>query len=144
MGIVVDEPNVVAIASANDTNTTLSTTSNSDSIYTVNTHIGETNNTVSTTLSTSNFIYAVDGRICTQGSSSSAYSRHFSFDKTIYNVLSMRDDMKTITYPDGINNEFDLFLQYAEAKTNGAVDTDFDLFAEYLGSIGITKTICEV
>ena len=121
MGIAVDEPNVVAIVSTNDANTTLSTTSND-----------------------SNTIYVVDGRICTQGSSSSAYSRHFSFDKTIYNVLSMRDDMKIITYPDSIKNEFDLFLQYAEAKTNGAVDTDFDLLDEYLGSIGITKTICEV
>ena len=110
MGIVVDEPNVVATVSASD----------------------------------ANVIYVVDGRICTQGSSSSAYSRHFSFDKTIYNVLSMRDDMKIIAYPDSIKNEFDLFLQYAEAKTNGAIDADFDLFDEYLGSIGITKTICEV
>lgn len=81
-------------------------------------------------------------RVCTDGSSSSSFEDIGSFDKTIYRLLSMQDDMKTLQIPVRIKNEFELFLQYAEAKTLGAIDPWFDSLDAFLGQIGIT-TLCK-
>ena len=80
-------------------------------------------------------------RVCTDGSSSSGWEDEGSFDKTIYNILSKQDDMKTLVYPDRVRSEFDLFLQYAQAKTLGAVDVSFNSLDTYLGSIGVNDAI---
>lgn len=89
-------------------------------------------------------IHVPAGRVCTDGGSSSNYEETGSFDMSIYRVFSMQDDMKTLVYPRKVKNEFDLFLQYAEAKTLGAVNASYDALDEYLGTIGITNTMCEV
>lgn len=81
-------------------------------------------------------------RVCTDGSSSSNYEKTGSADATIYRILSMQDDMKTLQMPVRVKNEFELFLQYAEAKTLGAIDPWFDSLDAFLGQIGIT-TLCE-
>jgi len=84
-------------------------------------------------------------RICTEGSSSSTYEDDNSFDKTIYNVLSMQSDMKVLEYPDRIRNEFDQFIEAGSNKTDSLVyNTAFDSLDEYLGTIGITNEMCEV
>lgn len=82
-------------------------------------------------------------KVCTDGSSSSPYEEILSFDKTIYRMFSRQDDMKTLGYPARVRSEFDLFIQYAEAKTLGTVDTNFDILDAYLGSIGVTVEYCE-
>lgn len=81
-------------------------------------------------------------RVCTDGSSSSTFEHVGSFDTTIYRIFSMQDDMKTLQMPVRVKNEFELFLQYAEAKTLGAIDPWFDSLDTFLGQIGIT-TLCE-
>lgn len=82
-------------------------------------------------------------RVCTDGSSSSDITDSKSFDKTLYRVLSMQDDMKTLQEPMRARNEFDLFIQYAEAKTDGAgYDSRFDQLDAYLGTIGVINEIC--
>ena len=80
-------------------------------------------------------------RVCTDGSSSSNYEETGSFDRSIYRIFSMQDDMKTLVYPDRVRSEFDLFLQYAQAKTLGAVDVSFNSLDTYLGSIGVNDAI---
>ena len=89
-------------------------------------------------------IPSVGGRVCTDGSSSSGVTDLRSFDRTLYRVFSMQDDMKVLTYPARVRSEFDLFLQYAEAKTAGEVDSNFNMLDEYLGSLGVTEEYCEV
>lgn len=71
---------------------------------------------------TTTHIHVPSSRVLTDGSSSSTVEDTGSFDKTIYRLFSMQDDMKTLVYPDRVKNEFDLYLQYAEAKTLGTVD----------------------
>lgn len=82
-------------------------------------------------------------RVCTEGSSSSKWEDNGSFDKTIYRRFSMQDDMKTLVYPSRVRDEFDLFLQYAEAKTLGAVSEDFDLLDAHLGLVGVYGDVCD-
>lgn len=85
----------------------------------------------------------IPSRVCTDGSSSSMNEDTQSFDRTLYRVFSMRDDMKVLTF-DGIpRNEFELFLRDAESKTAllpySAAFNQLDL---YLGSLGVTNEIC--
>lgn len=83
-------------------------------------------------------------RVCTDGSSSSNYEETGSFDRSIYRIFSMQDDMKTLPAFVRARNEFDLFLQYAEAKTaGGPANANFDSLDLFLGSIGVTINICE-
>lgn len=83
------------------------------------------------------------GRVCTDGSSSSTFEDVGSFDRTIYRVFSMQDDMKILNEPVRTRNEFDLFVTYAVGKTNGTLsDTNFDSLNDYLGTIGVTNGIC--
>lgn len=82
-------------------------------------------------------------KVCTDGSSSSPYEETLSFDKTIYRIFSKQDDMKTLVYPIKVRSEFDLFLQYAETKTLGNVDANFDVLDTYLGTIGIAIEYCD-
>ena len=82
-------------------------------------------------------------RVCTDGGTSSKYESSKSFDKTIYRILSMQSDMKTIEYPGRVMNEFDSFIEQATLKTNGlGYNTAFDSLDEYLGTIGVTDGIC--
>ena len=82
-------------------------------------------------------------RVCTDGSSSSDYTSGNSFDKSIYRLLSMQDDMKTLMYPDRVKSEFDSFIEQATLKDAGLVyNTAFDSLDEYLGTIGVTNGIC--
>jgi hypothetical protein len=82
-------------------------------------------------------------RVCTDGSSSSGITDGKSFDKTIYRVLSMQDDMKTLEAPERVKSEFDIFIKYAQSKTAGVVyDSRFDQLDAYLGTIGITNEMC--
>lgn len=91
-----------------------------------------------------NPVHVPGRRVCTDGSSSSNYEETGSFDMSIYRVFSMQDDMKVLDYPVRVRNEFELFLQYAEAKTIGVTNTSFDSLDTYLGTIGITNEMCEV
>jgi hypothetical protein len=82
-------------------------------------------------------------RIATDGSSSSNAEDSISFDKSIYRVFSMQDDMKTLQVPTRIRSEFDRFLDDAIKKTNGtAYNVAFDSVDSYLGTIGVTNGIC--
>lgn len=75
--------------------------------------------------------------VCTDGSSSNFIDSSKAIDGTIYRILSMQDDMKTLSYPDRVRTEFDLFLQYAEEKTSGKpIPNGFNDFDEYLGKVG--------
>ena len=81
--------------------------------------------------------------VCTDGGTSSDYEATKSFDKTIYRVLSMQEDMKTIEYPGRVMNEFDSFIEQATLKDAGLeYNTAFDSLDEYLGTIGVTDGIC--
>lgn len=83
-------------------------------------------------------------RVCTDGTSSSGVTDNKSLDRTLYRVFSMQDDMKTLTAPVRIRNEFELFLQYAEKVTDSEVyDSRFDQLDEYLGSLGVVNEVCE-
>lgn len=83
-------------------------------------------------------------RVCTDGSSSSNYEETGSFDRSIYRVFSMQDDMKTLPAFIRAKNEFDLFIQYAEAKTaGGPANSYFDSLDLFLGTVGVTINICE-
>jgi hypothetical protein len=82
-------------------------------------------------------------RVETDGSSSSNAEDSISFDKSIYRVFSMQDDMKTLQVPTRIRSEFDRFLDDAIKKTNGtAYNVAFDSVDSYLGTIGVTNGIC--
>lgn len=100
-----------------------------------------TNVRVTPTAKVVNSVHA-QTRVCTDGSSSSSWEETGSFDKSIYNLFSKQDDMKSIQYPSRVRSEFDLYMQYAQAKTIGGVDVSFNSFDEYLGSIGVTNGIC--
>jgi hypothetical protein len=89
-------------------------------------------------------VHVPASRVCTDGSSSSNYEETGSFDMSIYRILSMQNDMKTIEYPIKVCNEFDLYLQYAEDNYDGIVNVNFDSLDEYLGTIGIITEMCEV
>lgn len=88
-------------------------------------------------------VHVPAGRVCTDSSSSSNYEKTGSVDSSIYRILSKQSNMKTLEYPTRIRSEFDIFLQYAEAKTLGEVNEDFDSLDEYLGSVGISTDTCE-
>jgi hypothetical protein len=82
-------------------------------------------------------------RVATDGSSSSNAEDGVSFDKSIYRILSMQDDMKTLQAPIRIRSEFDRFLDDAIKKTNIiAYNIAFDSINSYLGTIGVTNGIC--
>lgn len=82
-------------------------------------------------------------RVCTDSTSSSGNQDSNSFDHTLYRVLSMQDDMKTLQYPSRVRNEFELFIEYATKKTNGEMyDSRFDQLDAYLGSLGVSNVIC--
>ena len=85
--------------------------------------------------------YSNVGRVCTDNSSSSTFEDTGSFDKTIYRVFSMQDDMKTLVYPERVKNEFDLYIQYAQNKSS-MNDEYFNSLDEHLGSIGVSNGIC--
>ena len=85
----------------------------------------------------------IQGRVCTDGSSSSGNQDSSSFDRTLYRVFSMQDDMKTLQYPSRVRNEFELFIEYATKKTNGEMyDSRFDQLDAYLGSLGVSNVVC--
>lgn len=89
------------------------------------------------------YILHTQNRICTDGSTSSGYEDIHSFDKTIYRLLSMQSDMKTVQLPTVIKDEWDRFLDTATKKTAGnAYDINFEHMNEYLGSLGVTNGIC--
>lgn len=82
-------------------------------------------------------------RVCTDGSSSSTGKDTGSFDKSLYRMFSMQDDMKTLNTPARTRSEFDLYLEYAIKKTNSdPYDSSFDNLDSYLGSLGLTNEIC--
>lgn len=81
-------------------------------------------------------------RICTDGSSSSRDEEVGSIDKTLYRILSMQDDMKTVVKPIRARNEFELFLLEASNKTDSLeYNSAFDSLDEYLGNVGVTHGI---
>lgn len=83
------------------------------------------------------------GRVCTDGSSSSTPEDSGAFDKSIYRVFSMQDDMKVLTYNGRPRNEFEQFLDAAVKKTSGLeYNTTFDSLDAYMGTIGVTNGIC--
>ena len=59
------------------------------------------------------------------------------YDPSIERILNRIEEMRVLVMPQRIRSEFDLFLQYAQAKTDGATDAEFDSFDDYLGSIGV-------
>lgn len=75
--------------------------------------------------------------VLTDGVPSSVYFKTSLQDSTIFNMFNRVELMKVLVFPARIKNEFDLFLQYAQAKTDGATDAEFDSFDNYLGSIGV-------
>ena len=82
-------------------------------------------------------------RVCTEGSSSSNYEEGQSFDKTIYRIFSMQDDMKTYSFNGRVRNEFEQFISDAISKTEMlGYNTAFDSLDEYLGTLGVTRGIC--
>jgi hypothetical protein len=91
-----------------------------------------------------NTVHVPASRVCTESSSSSNYEETGSFDMSIYRRFSMQDDMKTLPAVTRAKNEFELFVQYAEAKALGAVSTSFDSLDTYLGTVGVTNEMCEV
>lgn len=105
--------------------------------------IAETVYTQAGNIVNTSYVQHQPAKVCTDGSSSSPYEETLSFDKSIYRVFSMQDDMKTLVYPVRVKSEFDLFLQYAEAKTLGQVDANFDILDAYLGTIGVTTEYCD-
>lgn len=76
--------------------------------------------------------------VLTANSSSDVYSDINAFDDSIYRILSMQDDMKTVSIQGQVSNEFELFLKYAEDLTAGLpVGANFVAFNNYLGTIGV-------
>ena len=85
----------------------------------------------------------IQKRVCTDSTSSSGNQDSSSFDRTLYRVFSMQDDMKTLQYPSRVRNEFELFIEYATKKTNGEMyDSRFDQLDAYLGSLGVSNVVC--
>lgn len=98
-------------------------------------------NTINSTVVVESDTIHVPTLVCTDGSSSSTWEDDKSMDMSIYRQFSKQDDMKTLVYPDRVRTEFDLFLQYAEAKTLGSVDAAYDVIDGYLGSVGVNDAI---
>ncbi len=85
----------------------------------------------------------IPNKVCTEGSSSSNYEKDLSIDSSIYDILSMQSDMKTVQLSDRVRNEWDLFLYTGSKKHNDEVYTlAFNILDEYLGSLGVTNGIC--
>lgn len=121
MGLIVENVTVVTPAVVGSTATVISTA------------------VMDTTISD----HTANGRVCTDGSSSSMPEDDGSFDKSIYRVFSMQDDMKTLAYNGRPRNEFEQFLEDAENKTAGlGYNTTFDSLDIYLGSIGVVNEVC--
>ena len=80
---------------------------------------------------------AVIDYVMSDNSSSETFTDVNSFDPSIYRRLSMQEDMKTYAI-ERVSNEFDLFLQYGNEMTDGAVmSPEFLAFNNYLGSLGV-------
>ena len=76
--------------------------------------------------------------VLTNNTSSELFTNENAFDTSIYRILSMQDDMKTVAIQGQVNSEFELFLKYAEEKTLGSnVGAGFDALDSYLGSLGV-------
>lgn len=76
--------------------------------------------------------------VFTNNASSDLFTDVNAFDTSIYRILSMQDDMKTVAIQGQVNSEFELFLKYAEEKTLGTnVGAGFDALDSYLGSLGV-------
>jgi len=91
----------------------------------------------------SNIAVHVATEVCTEGSCSSGYENVKSFDKTIYRILSMESDMKTLKVPTTLNSEWERFLDTAIKKASSQpYDINFDNMDTYLGTIGVTNGIC--
>lgn len=57
--------------------------------------------------------------------------------QTLYNIFSQQELLKVLTFNGKITNEFDEFLAYAIAKTNGIMTHTCDTKNEALGKVGI-------
>lgn len=78
------------------------------------------------------------GYVFTNNTSSDIFSDITAFDTSIYRILSMQDDMKTVYISGMVSNEFELFLQYAEDLTVGnPTNEGFISINTYLGSLGV-------
>ena len=81
--------------------------------------------------------------VCTEGSGSSLWNETVSMDNSFYRIFNMRNDMKVLTRPVITKNEFDLFIEYAEALTIGnEYEAGFDAINTNLGNIGVIDGIC--
>lgn len=75
-------------------------------------------------------------KVKTQGSSSSKFELDRTFDVTLYDVLNMQDQLKTLEYNGIAKNEFEIFLDYAEKLTAQYVEKDpYETFLEYMGRL---------
>lgn len=78
------------------------------------------------------------GYALTSNTSSDLFSDVNSFDTSIYRILSMQDDMKTVAIQGTISNEFELFLKYAtDLSLGNQMSEGFIAFNNYLGSLGV-------
>lgn len=74
----------------------------------------------------------------TGNTSSDLFTLEDTFDTSIYRILSMQDDMKTIAIQGVVSSEFELYLKYAEDLTAGnPVSVGFIALNNYLGSLGV-------
>lgn len=72
----------------------------------------------------------------TSNTSSDLFSDVDAFDTSIYRILSMQDDMKTVAIRGVVSDEFEMFLKYAEDLTSGkSVSEGFVSINTYLGSL---------
>lgn len=101
-------------------------------------------NSLSQSNSLANTDYATHSQdeVCTDGSTSSEVIAIGSFDKTIYRKLSSQEEMKVVELPERIKNEWDLFLINATEYANGSTVEGFTAINDYLGSLGLDKTVC--
>jgi len=96
----------------------------------------------SNSLANTTFISHSQDEVCTDGSTSSEVIAIGSFDKTIYRKLSSQEEMKVVELPERIKNEWDLFLVNATDYANGSTVEGFTAINDYLGSLGLDKTVC--
>jgi hypothetical protein len=83
-------------------------------------------------------------RVLTSDTTATADSSSFTWmldpnieDSSVKKILDRRFEMVSLTYPTRIKTEFDVFLKYAQEKTDGATNANFDAFDNYLGLIGV-------
>jgi len=82
-------------------------------------------------------------RICNDSGSTIPYNIQTAFDKSIYHILSMQNDMKTVAAKSRVTNEWDKFLVECEKLHAGeTVSDDFLALNEYLGNIGVLYGVC--